>query len=61
MTNQLTELETIADEELMAAAGGGGSNGRFELLDRQPVTVQSVHGPGGSIKLQSLRTVATMG
>ena len=61
MTTQTLDLQAVTNEELMAAAGGGGSNGRFELLDRQPVTVQSVHGPGGSIKLQSLRTVATMG
>ena len=58
MTNQTFDFEAITDEVLSAANGGAGSNGRFELLEqfhgRQPVTVQSVHGPDGSTKLQNL-------
>ena len=64
MTNQAFELQAVTDEELMAAAGGYGSH---RLAHKpfvgalQNLQVNDQADRDGSTKLQSLRTVATMG
>ena len=54
MTNQTFDFEALTDEVLLAANGGVSSNPQMEVLQHQPVHVQSVHGLDGYSKLQNL-------
>ena len=68
MTTQTLELQAVTDEELQAAAGGRGSHSVsvahkpfIGALQNLQVNDQADRDGYGSTKLQSLRTVATIG
>ena len=66
MTNQTLERQSVTDEELMTAAGGRGSHSvsvahKPFIGALQNLQVNDQADRDGSTKLQSLRTVATMG
>ena len=66
MTTQAFELQAVTNEELMTAAGGRGSHSvsvahKPFIGALQNLQVNDQADRDGSTKLQSLRTVATMG
>ena len=66
MTNQTLERQSVTDEELMTAAGGRGSHSvsvahKPFIGALQNLQVNDQADRDGSTKLQSIRTVATMG
>ena len=64
MRTQAFEVQAVTDEELMAAAGGYGSHSVAHkpfIGALQNLQVNDQADRDGSAKLQSLRTVATMG